>query len=270
MPIQRLSLKAGVAPQQALESLRQAIAGPDRFNTAHDDLNFRIQYVQWAEDVERQLGSLTVDVEVITLMQTARHWQIRNSAGTHLDRLRAQMDSEIEFQRGILRRLAGDLEERIARAQAAPGHQTVIDTNVLLHYQEPASIVWDGIVEADQVRLVVPLRVVEELDGHKYSRRRELAERARRVLPALQQTLGAGGAPGELRENVTIEVPVDPGPRQRPEDADREILDTCHELAQLSGESVSLVSADIAMRLRAEAEGIHVVGMPAAYERQRD
>lgn len=160
-----------------------------------------------------------------------------------------------------------DLEQRAARLSLAPGHIAVLDTHVLLHYQPPEQIPWPKVVGHPHVRLVVPLRVVEELDEKKYARRDDIADRARRLLPRLEAVLGPAGAPGELRESVTIEVPVDSGPRRRPANADEEILDTCRELRQLTGREVSLVTGDTSMRLRGEARGLRVVKMPAEYER---
>jgi hypothetical protein len=48
-------------------------------------------------------------------------------------------------------------------------------------------------------------------------------------------------------------VPIDPGPRNRPEDADEEVLNTCRELSLLSSQDVTLVTGDTGMRLRAQA-----------------
>jgi predicted ribonuclease YlaK len=112
-------------------------------------------------------------------------------------------------------------------------------------------------------------RVIEELDAKKYARRRDLADRARRILPTLESAVGRDGAPRELRAGVTIEVPVDAVPRGRPEDADEEILSVCHELQQLTGSDLTLVTADTALRLRAQAQGLRVLTMPAKYERPR-
>jgi predicted ribonuclease YlaK len=111
--------------------------------------------------------------------------------------------------------------------------------------------------------------VIEELDAKKYAQRRDLADRARRILPQLLRVVGTGGSPGELRDGVTIEVPVDPGLRRRPADADEEVLSTCHELQQLTGRDITLVTADTGMRLRAQAHGLVVLTMPETYERQR-
>jgi predicted ribonuclease YlaK len=70
------------------------------------------------------------------------------------------------------------------------------------------------------VRLVIPLRVAEELDEKKYARRNSLASVARSILPWLEQVVGTKGDPGLVREGVTAEVLIEPAPRRRLRDAD--------------------------------------------------
>ena len=123
---------------------------------------------------------------------------------------------------------------------------------------------WREVVGQESVRLVIPLRVIEELDEKKYSASDKLRARARERLPKLYALVGAGGAPEPLNDgNGTIEVFIEPGPRTRPADADTEILETAHDLRRLSGQAVTIVTGDTAMRLRAEAEGLATAAMPA-------
>jgi rRNA-processing protein FCF1 len=269
MAPERLYLKDGVDPSAAARSLGECIrvasnvaswgAGPDGATQLRD------KYLQWVEETEQLLSGLTLDGEVITMLCTDRYLYIR---GARIDpRPWPLIEAEVRFQAGRLERMVEDLEERAGRLSSAPGHITVVDTHVLLHYQPPEQIPWATLVRKPQVRLVVPLRVVEELDEKKYARRADIAGRARRLLPRLEAVLGTAGAPGELGGAVTIEVPVDSGPRRRPTDADEEVLDTCRELRQLTGREVTLITADTSMRLRGQARGIPVVRMPDKYRR---
>jgi hypothetical protein len=70
-------------------------------------------------------------------------------------------------------------------------------------YQEPHKIRWREVLNAPACRLVVPLRVVEELDGKKYSASGKLARRARALLPLLEQLVGDDGSPGLIEHDVT-------------------------------------------------------------------
>jgi hypothetical protein len=70
-----------------------------------------------------------------------------------------------------------------------------------------------------------------------------------------------------VRDDTTIEVFIEPGPRSRPSDADTEILETAHELRRLSGKVVTITTADTGMMLRGEAQGIPIISMPDKYRR---
>jgi rRNA-processing protein FCF1 len=263
----RLSLKPGVSPAQAAEGLRPHLirAGNVNVGAGSSEL-LRDRYLEWVEEVELQLAGITHDPEILSILQSRRYWHIRD-----LDERSARpfplVRAELELQLATLTRLVDDLERRAQTLSAAPGHVAVLDTNVLLHYLPVMDIPWRDVVQQRVVRLVVPLRVIEELDAKKYSRRADLADRARRLLPQLESFVGAGGEPGEVRPGTTLEVPADTGLRNRPTDADQEILAVCNELQQLVGRPVSLISGDTAMRLRAHSQGIAVLKMPEEYRR---
>lgn len=119
---------------------------------------------------------------------------------------------------------------------------------------------------ASHVRLVLPLRVVEELDEKKRSPRPHLAKAAQVVLRFLEERIGEKER-GSLGQEVSIEVLIAPGPRMRPADADQEILDACLEIGQLAGTDPALITADLGMRLRARSLGMRVIEMPERYSR---
>jgi rRNA-processing protein FCF1 len=272
-----LRLKPGVDPRVATLTLDQLInegrnviasvaggtgIGPGALPLAE-------AYVRWLEGVETHLQVLTFDFSVVDALQTGRYWRIRQ---LHEEPIwpTQLVRAEIGQQTSWLEALRDDLQLRIDRVAAAPGDPTVLDTNVLLEFVPPVQIDWTAVIPSPAVRLVIPLRVVEELDVLKYDRRRQdRAERARSVLPQLETSVGNAGTPQELRANTTIEVLIEPSPRHRPTDADEEVLETCRELQQYGQQRVWLVTADTAMRLRAQALNVAVVPMPNEYSRWR-
>jgi rRNA-processing protein FCF1 len=220
----------------------------------------------WTENVEAQLVHLTEDDDVRRMLQTDRYWHIRSLAPND-PRPVPLIDAEVTIQEEALAQLIGDLEHRARRLAAAPGDAVVLDTNVLLHFQEPGKIPWSDLLRTAPVRVVVPLRVVEELDAKKYSGSGKLASRARALLPLIERLVDDDGSPGELTEGVTIEVYAEAGPRVKLDDADEEILAFCSEFAALTGGPVTLVTNDTAMRLRARAQGTPVFALPEKYAR---
>jgi len=271
MPPVRLRLKSGADAERAREVLHERIEAAHRITSAgvgsqHEaGHRIRMAYIEWAEATESVLQELTFDTDMTTALHTQRYWRIRQPGDPRPHPLvYAEVRQQVDWLSAVLK----DLTQRVLRARVAGGHIAVLDTHVLLHYQPPEEIDWIEVAGTAPLRLVIPLRVIEEVDAKKYSGR-DLADRARRLLPALRRKMGKAGAPGALREGVSIEVSVDPGPRWRPADADEEILNTCHELRQLSGQPVVLVTGDTGMTLRAEAEEIPVVSMPEKYLRNR-
>jgi rRNA-processing protein FCF1 len=225
-------------------------------------------YVQWVERVEGQLRSLAIDPDLSAALQTERYWHVRQLHEEPISPYQL-VQAEVDQQTSWLQELRDDVQRRLDRSTAAQGDPAVVDTNVLLEFEPPQSVDWPAVTGSNQVRLVVPLRVVEELDLLKYDRRRQdRAERARNVIRLLDGWLDSAGEPGQVRADTTIEVMVEPSPRVRPADADEEILGTCSELQQYVGPSVKLVTADMAMRLRAQGLGVPVVRMPERYQRQ--
>jgi hypothetical protein len=233
----------------------------------------RDSYIEWVEQTEVELSDLTYDSGVVELLHTARYWELRRIVPSDA-RPVPLIDGEARFQKNALNRLRIDLEVRLQRARGG-ALIAVLDTNTLLHYEPPESIPWSDIVGSPQVRLVIPLRVIEEVDAKKYSGNQRLRDRARSVLPHISDRVGLWGDPGpSLRPGVTMEVLIEPGPRSKPGDADEETLDTCRELWEFSGRpkgGVPLITNDTGMHLRAHGlGGIRPVSLPDEYRRDKD
>jgi len=275
VPPRRLRLRDGAPPEQALTILRTLITEASHVTSARDASTAAHEYFNWTERAGLQLENVTTDPEVLTMLETPGFWHIREAAPKTVTQMplwgattRTTIETEVRRHIQTLEGLADDLQRRIRRAAGGSGAIVVLDSNILLHHQLPSKVSWEKVTGEEEVRLVIPLRVVEELDAKKWTDSARMRSRARELLPKLDECLGEGEGPGELQPGVTIEIPVDPHvPRDRPTDADREILDTCHELRQLAGRPASLLTADTNLRRRAQAEGIPVKTMPAKYRR---
>jgi hypothetical protein len=264
MSLDRLRLRDGVPPARALTVLRESAQLCRQIGNSNPDVAFS-DYRAWVERTESQLAALTLDATIVQMLLTPRHFLIQEIGPNRL-RLWGPLYAERDFQATTLEALANDVQIRIERV-AGDGEPAVLDTNSLLHYQRPDNVSWPKVLGRDHVRLVVPLRVVEELDEKKYGRSDRLASVARDVLPWLEEAVLRKA--GKIRDDTTIEVPVDPTRRVRPENADREIIDECHEFREFGGQRATLVTGDTAMRLRAHAEAIATAAMPDEYLRRR-
>lgn len=170
----------------AREATNAATAGTVGPAAWRDD---KRHYLIWTEQaVEAVLKSIFDDVVLWRdELYTERHWQIRAIADPR-ERGAVLMTNELTDQAERLRGLASQLIALRDRAAAADGTFAVVDTHILLHFEPPDQVDWCTVVAASPVRLVVPLRVLEEVDGKKYTGRTDVAERARSVVSRLRKT----------------------------------------------------------------------------------
>ena len=223
-------------------------------------------YIRLIERVEPGLRNFFTDPAVWDHLYGRRYWAIRDITSDS-PRWGSLVSDEAQEQRRYVEGLVERMKLFQAWVNAAPGRMAVLDTNVLLHYQPARQIHWAEVLKLSAVRLVLPLRVVEELDAKKYLARDDLADRARRILTDLWALVGpVAGRPVELAPGVTVEVPVDEE-RERALDADAEILALCSSLKAV-GVDVVLVTGDTSMSLRATTRRIDVRRPPDKYLRR--
>src|SRR5881275_1295016 len=101
MPTRRLLLKDGVEPRRALQVLRDLVTEAGNVTNSARAPNpaetLRFAYMEWVERAEMQLGGLTHDLEIITMLQTPRYWQISTSLPV-MPRPSPIVDAEIKVQ----------------------------------------------------------------------------------------------------------------------------------------------------------------------------
>ena len=229
----------------------------------------KLTFVSRVMNTEKKLRELFPDRVVWEGLRTETFWRIWESRYSVVD-LDELITDEAGLQATWLDELAERLEALAKRLTAAPGKVTVLDTNSLLHYLPPDQVKWREVIGESTVRLVIPLRVIEELDEKKYTARDDLAGRARGLLSRLRRQLvetAYGPVPLDESGAVTIEVFVDEDPRRRTQDADEEVLETCETL-QLGEQSLVLVTGDTGLTIRARARCIETVEMPEGYLRR--
>lgn len=151
----------------------------------------------------------------------------------------------------------------------------VIDTSVMMNAgPRLAKIKWDDVVNksARKASLVVPIRVVEELDSLKDRGSADQKGDARHALKWLSDTMGGRAArvlfppeveksdsePGAPAGQANIRVLVDDLSRVALVDGDRDIIDRAIQLKPYT-ERVILVTMDLAMTFRARALGLDAV-----------
>jgi predicted ribonuclease YlaK len=162
--------------------------------------------------------------------------------------------------------IATSLQAELDRMTASPGFPIVLDANVLFQCLRLDQLDWFTEIQ-DEARIMLPLRVIEEIDAKKYGGNARLSQVARELLPWIDSLFPTGDTgPVPLREHATIELLLADRPRHRPSDADEEILDVAHEVLNFAGR-VKLMTADTGMRARAKTEGLEVLQFPKKWRR---
>lgn len=226
----------------------------------------RDQYVLWATRTEQQLHGLLRPEDAAAIFSNPQHRDVCSMpAGSQLMVL---VNAEVTAKAATFRDLADQLKETRDRMRRAPGVPVVPDCNILLHCQRPDSIAWKPVL-GENARLLLPLRVIEELDMKKYSDPKRLAQAARDLLPWIEGNFPEGDkGPVAIRPTATLEILLAGRPRYRPDDADEEILDVAHEVQHMTGSRVVLLTNDTGARMRGLSEGLEVLRPPPGWLRQ--
>lgn len=263
----KVRLRAGVSVDQAIGTLEllavNAYGEAMPVGPSHP-ADRRDEYVRWAVRTEQRVGSVLRRSDAAALFENPGHRDICVMVpGNHLGQL---ISAEVDAKVAYLRELISDFRVAAARMKNGSGTPTVVDTNVVIEHQRPDSVNWPKLVGISPVRLILPLRVIEEVDAFKFQGHERRRQAARDFLPWLEKLLANGTGPVPIRSETTIELQLEDVPRNRPMDADEEILDFCELVRSLAGE-VRLVTADSCMRLRARARGLDVLPMDETYRR---
>jgi len=225
-------------------------------------------YLHWAETAERQLRNALSAEDVAAIIYTDRHWVLARSRGDE-PRLMSMALAELYEQARILNEFAAELKHQRERWRDAPGVLVVPDTNVFLRPDSKVpDIDWPVAMSSGvDVRLVVPIIVVHELDRLKRQGNSTTAKAARAALRWLTEVLPSEptkrSAPwSSISPATTIEVYLHDGP-SRPDDADGMIIEVTKWLRLVADRpATKLVTYDLGMRLRATSQGLAVHQLP--------
>lgn len=240
-------------------------------------------YTKAVHDTYPRLKRVFADQDIGAALRSPAYWNLMalgNGPASKIGTDAFQKIANNQFLMGLTKAIKTEIEDQVkALAQvrdelrslqelvSRPGLPVVYDTNVLNHWQQPSDIKWREILKsqgetADQIRLVVPLRVLDELDRQKYGQG-ELARKAGAAVRYLERVLADAqeGRPVELRPGATLEVWVDTDDRGG--DADLSILRCAADLDNLHpATGARVLTNDFGMRLRAQQMGLKVMRLP--------
>lgn len=256
----------------ALARLHQLIAECSNLPSAGSDPEIRRdRYLMWIENAELQLRDLFESSDIWQALYTERHWRLRDLHAT-TPRPAPLLSNEAEWQTARLVEIEGRLKQ-IQQDFNSPDDTILVvpDTNVFLHLQPLPQIPWDKLVDSAKVRLVITLVTIDELDDIS-NRDKGRSQQAKDALCLLQK-LRDDKRPEELvtlRENVTVQVFLDPPGHLRRLNNDDEILLRAQYLSTMNEGKLALASNDYGMKLRAGALRLRIVPIDEKFLRKRE
>jgi rRNA-processing protein FCF1 len=143
----------------------------------------------------------------------------------------------------------------------------ILDTNIYDHYQLFTQINWNEVLGAKSVRLLVPLVVVDELDGQKDNRESRLGKRAGKVIKALRGLPFVAGdrGPRLVRPGIELDYLPEPPGHVRRASNDDEVVRQAAYICSIAPNRVVLITGDLGMQVRAMNQDVPHILMPENY-----
>lgn len=279
-----VSPRPGVARDVLHATLQSVATAADNLRSGGSDDAYRglLAYLGWANSAVRTLTRCISSDDLDRLVLTRRHDALlagaSGLAGSHQSGLvnglvRLELDQRVEDFNGALREL-----ERLAHRWPTDTCLVVADSS--FYIQHPDKLEAADIAEvidggADPIRLLIPMPVIDELDGLKQANKQPARFRSGYTLAVLDRVLGDDPSePGLLKDRddkatdltgyptprgpVTVEVLYDPPGHQRLPIADDEIVDRAAAAQALAGSPVTLITYDTGQAMRGRAAGLKV------------
>jgi hypothetical protein len=235
-------------------------------------------YIQWANDSARKLALEVRAADVDRIILSKRYWHLQSMVEEGArGRLGNLLDAEFQERTRVVEDAVSTVKSEIVR-WSQPGVLVVADTSFYItHPQkiEEADVASLLPIWEEKVRILVPILVVDELDGLKESRQSDVRWRAGYTLAVFDRILRVPTQPGPLRAEdfsaidnatggiprgeVTVEILFDPAGHGRLPIADDEIVDRALAAQTLGGRGVTFLTYDTGQAMRARYAGLEAV-----------
>jgi hypothetical protein len=258
-----------------LEASNLRGAGP---HTAYQRL---LQYLEWVTDAVRILQDQVSAADVDRLIQTRRYYALLGACGTLAgsDQQRlvnGLVDQELADRDAALGAALTTLNEHISR-WGGPMWLVVADSSFYLNSPHPLADTdlhkVMGLHVEEEIHLLFPIVVVDELDRLKETVGGHPRWRAGHTLGRLDQAITSGttgilhrSRPGEGRSvigQVTAEIVLDQPGHTRQPIADDEIIERAATIQAVAGREVRLLTCDTGQATRGRMAGLKVTKLPS-------
>jgi rRNA-processing protein FCF1 len=228
-------------------------------------------YIAWVANSVRLLRMQVSEGDLSRLLLSRRYWTLQAMATSPTGMTGDLVDAELADRGAILEDTLRETREEFQRWSRVQ-RLVVADTTVYCqHPKKLEEMDLAALIECreEQIELVVPMAVVDELDNLKQSRDKHLRWRAMYTLAVFDRVAGTSGV-GRLRESVDSALREDGIPRGelwidvlfdlpghvRFPIMDDEIVDRALAVQILSGKDVTFLTYDTGQAMRARKAGL--------------
>ncbi|MFJ2477202.1 PIN domain-containing protein [Streptomyces sp. NPDC087659] len=276
--------RPGADRRNIREALRKAQSTATGLQSAGPETAFSrlLRYLNWATDTASLLRHQISDADIDQLVLTRRYQGLLTGCGTLAGSAQERLvnglvNLEVDERVRALEEALDKLNQQIERWSGREWF-VVADSSFYIHNQDRLSEA-DlhevlGLPPGEQIRLLFPIVVVDELDGLKDAGKHQARWRASHTLGLLDSTLGGGtfgvlrhadtsGEPATWRGEVNVEIVLDQPGHVRLPIADDEIIDRAVAIQALAAREVRLLTCDTGQHTRGRAAGLKVTKVPA-------
>lgn len=263
-----LNLLPGADQQRLLQMLRTFSQEAENLGNQLNGLPpFQVyyKYLDWINTSVRMLRGLVPAGSAAALFQTRRYELLLGINGDH-DIARLLMEQELRDRADALTETHSALLAEMRR-WSPTSRVIVADTGVYLEHLDRLEDIdfWAQLREHFKpIHLVVPIAVVDELDGQKFKGQGDNRWRASYTLALLHRVIAnvpgavlresdvnALDEAGRPRSAITLELLLDPPGHMRASITDDEIVARAVDIQTISGQTVTILTYDTGMALRA-------------------
>jgi len=266
--------------QQVMAHVHQSVSNLWSGGAVRSAYERLLNYLDWANEAVRLLSSQVSPRDIDRLVLTPRYHTLLSGLSAYMQpetqrALNSLLSTELDQRTAAFAEACKVLDQHIDR-WSRPGVFVLLDTGVYIHHEKTI----DEIdlaplipVRHEPIHVLVPIVVIDELDGQKQNSKGEVRGRARQALAILDRVLQNPAYPARLREEdysaldsggiprgeISIEVLFDPPGHTRLPINDDEIIDRALSVVPLAARPVTLLTYDTGQSMRARAAGLGAV-----------
>lgn len=238
------------------------------------------KYIGWANVCVRKLGNFATAESLERLILTRRYWRLQSIADqSDTSSVSDLLDVELAEREKVFEVVLQELTDAVAR-WGRVGRCVLPDTSFYIHHPDkleeldfaPLLKVWE-----EPIRILIPILVIDELDGLKRSGQKDARWRAGYTLAVLDRLLLSPSSLGVLthedleplkqggfpRGEVTVEVVMDPPGHARLPINDDEIIDRALSIQALANRPVTMLTYDTGQAFRARNVRLEAIKLSA-------